>query len=189
MRTCQYSVNLLGEKISTESSVPIVAQTKQKSPTINVICNVHFGRLFLDSIHLMCFVFLSVWHLLYRLHWMCHSERHCLSDWWVSSWKRSVNSLWRCKLRAYLTVHAGSSWVDPSQRECGAENMVICPQFKCITKPCFVGLCIEDWNLPLSSVSPGWVIHLGLLSCLLNKKPAAPHQPPTLQAPQGLSQS
>lgn len=31
--------------------------------------------------------------------------------------------------------------------ECGAENMVICPQLKCNTKPGFVmpvGLCIED---------------------------------------------
>lgn len=40
--------------------------------------------------------------------------------------------------------------------ERGEENTVICPQFKCIAKPCFVppfGFCAEEWNLPLSSVS------------------------------------
>lgn len=41
-------------------------------------------------------------------------------------------------------------------RESGEENTVICPQFNCVAKPCFVppvGFHAEEWNLPLSSVS------------------------------------
>lgn len=167
----------------------------QKVKTINFIYNVQIGG-FLLALFIECALFFYQCDICCIGLIDCVTQRHCFRDWWI--WDKTKHEF--ITPSAYITAQKTPTfdrlhWIflcrsEPG--ECGAENMVICPQFKCITKPCFVyARWILHWALKPTIIlcSPGWVIHLGLLSCLLNKKPGAPRQPPTLRAPQGLSQS
>lgn len=160
MWTCQYSVNLLGEKISTTAlfllrtnkAKSYYLRQKIKQSTLYAMYRLVGLIFFFGSIHLMCFVFLSLWHLLYRPHWMCHSGT--LFPWLMNfQVKTSMNSLpWALTLlhkqHIYFTVYTGSTWVDLSQGSVARKICFICPQFKCITKPCFVyAHWILHWEL------------------------------------------
>lgn len=102
-----------------------------------------------SSIHLVCFVSLSVWHLLYRLHWRL--DRDCFP--WLMQFesKRSMNSLgWVItsqhkvhifKSRQWIFM-GGKKWLFAFHLKASLSLVVFMP----------IELCIEDWNPPLSSV-------------------------------------
>ena len=165
MWTCQYAVTLLGEKISTKPC-PIVAQTKQRNPlfntkvkTINSTYTIQITGLFLAL-----FIYYALFFYLCDIYCMglieCVTQRHCFRDWWIFESKRSMNSLpcvliLQHKQHVYLTVYTGSPWLDLSQGSVARKIWLFALNSNAsLSLVLFmpVEFCIEDWNLPLSSV-------------------------------------
>lgn len=166
-----HPVSIFMEKLMNTKALSLLYQTKtmkkkkRKPPihtqvkTITIIHNMQKTAWWHRCIHLMCFVLLSVWHLLYRLHWICHSES--LSPWLMNfESKRSMNLLrWvhilQHKQRVYLTVYTGSQWVDLSQGNVARKIWLFALHSNAALSLVLfmpVEFHIGDWNLPLSSV-------------------------------------
>lgn len=174
MQTCQYSVNLLGEKISTKSSVPIVAQTKQKNPLFNtkvrnnklyMQCTFWWAFSWLYSPNVLCFSISVTFTVQASLN---VSLRETLSQWLMNFESRTKREF----IITEQTTRTFDSprWIflgrsEPEGVRCGKYGYLPLNSNASLSLVLFmpVRFCIEYWNLPLSSVSPGWVIHLGLL--------------------------